>query len=71
MAIGVVHRIIADLFSEVRTLYEEGIEVLCPDGKIRIGHPFMGGWIADYMELLKIFAIQKNSCPLCDIDPQE
>ncbi|RPA71554.1 hypothetical protein BJ508DRAFT_199510, partial [Ascobolus immersus RN42] len=50
---------------------KDGMEVVCPDGKIRIGHPYMGGWIADYMELLKIFSIQKNSCPVCEIDPKE
>ncbi|RPA70769.1 hypothetical protein BJ508DRAFT_219011, partial [Ascobolus immersus RN42] len=58
----------SDLFVRpIRKLYQDGIKVVCPDGRVRFGHPILSGWIADYMETLKIFGNAMNSCPVCQI----
>ncbi|RPA72759.1 hypothetical protein BJ508DRAFT_216751, partial [Ascobolus immersus RN42] len=70
-ALAIVHWILYDIFIVVNRLYEKGMKVVCPDGKIRIGHPVLSGWIADYIEALKIFGIVSGSCPVCQIPPGE
>ncbi|RPA70723.1 hypothetical protein BJ508DRAFT_336871 [Ascobolus immersus RN42] len=57
--------IIKEIFKDVEKLEENGIEIVCPDSVKRYGHPVLAGWIADYMELVKLFSISNNSCPIC------
>ncbi|RPA71049.1 hypothetical protein BJ508DRAFT_218529, partial [Ascobolus immersus RN42] len=65
----IVQAVIRDVLYDLPRLHREGIRILCPDGKWRIGHVQVVGWLADYMEVIKIFSISKNSCPICQIDP--
>lgn len=61
----VMQEVIADTFSELPKLYEEGMEIVCPDGGVRTGHPILCGWIADYCEYEKLFSLTSKSCPCC------
>lgn len=67
----VVQAVIADALKDIPRLHKEGITVLCPDGKWRIGHVQVVGWLADYMEVIKVFSISKNSCPSCQVPTNE
>ncbi|RPA71058.1 hypothetical protein BJ508DRAFT_193366, partial [Ascobolus immersus RN42] len=51
--------------ADLEALQRDGMEVVCPDGKVRIGHPYLTGWLADLVEYSKIFAINSRSCPVC------
>ncbi|RPA73063.1 hypothetical protein BJ508DRAFT_341943, partial [Ascobolus immersus RN42] len=52
-----------EAFKDIGKLYKKGIEIVCPDGKIRWGHPILASWIADYMEYTKLFSILNKTCP--------
>ncbi|RPA72805.1 hypothetical protein BJ508DRAFT_334671 [Ascobolus immersus RN42] len=54
-----------------KRLHDEGIEVLCPDGNVRVAHVTPMGWIADYMEYTKVLSITNKSCPVCTVDTKE
>lgn len=46
-------------------MWEKGLEILCPDGEVRIGHPAIAGWLGDYPEYIKLFTASYGSCPVC------
>ncbi|RPA80514.1 hypothetical protein BJ508DRAFT_127671 [Ascobolus immersus RN42] len=62
---GVQQEVIKEAFKGIGKLYKKGIEIVCPDGKIRWRHPILAGWIADYMEYTKLFSICNKTCPVC------
>lgn len=64
-AAEIVQEVLRIVLEPLKRLYEEGIEVVCPDGKVRRGHPKIYGWIADYPEYIKLFTIANKSCPIC------
>lgn len=61
----VVHSVLWECLRDLEALQRNGMEVVCPDGKVRVGHPYLTGWLADLMEYSKIFAINSRSCPVC------
>ncbi|RPA76114.1 hypothetical protein BJ508DRAFT_213871, partial [Ascobolus immersus RN42] len=61
----VVHTILWRCLKDLVQLQVRGMDVVCPDGKVRTGHPYLTGWLADLMEYSKIFAINSKSCPVC------
>ncbi|RPA70825.1 hypothetical protein BJ508DRAFT_195509, partial [Ascobolus immersus RN42] len=44
---------------------KKGMEILFPDGEMRIGHPAIAGWLGDYPEYIKLFTASYMSCPVC------
>lgn len=44
----------------------EGIELTCPDGKVRRGYPVLAAWLGDYPEYIKLFTASYMSCPTCE-----
>ena len=60
-----VQSVIECVLRELPCLWKDGIEVVCPDGKTRIGHPVIGAWLADYPEYIKLFTASYMSCPIC------
>ncbi|RPA70944.1 hypothetical protein BJ508DRAFT_206815, partial [Ascobolus immersus RN42] len=70
-AAEVVQHVVRDAFEELPALFHEGMKITCPDGEVRIGHPILAGWIADYMEYINLFSIPKNSCPACSVPTTE
>lgn len=65
-----IQETLAIILKDLPRLYAEGMEINCSDGKKRVGHPILAGWIADYKEYSNIFQIKQNSCVNCEI-PQE
>src|SRR5690606_19304107 len=37
----------------------------CPDGRVRVCHPMLTGWLGDYPEYMKLFTTSYMSCPVC------
>ena len=63
----VLQQTFAIVLRDLPKLYEEGIEINCSDGKKRIGHPILGGYICDYKECGTLFQVKADSCVLCEI----
>lgn len=55
------------ILKDLTRLYSEGIEIECSDGKVRVCHPILAGWIADYKEYGSLFQVKNNSCVNCEI----
>jgi hypothetical protein len=53
------------VLKELEDLWKNGMEITCPDGKVRIGHPVIAGWLGDYPEYMKLFTTSYMSCPIC------
>lgn len=65
-ALKTVQDVLAILMKkELVDLWETGITLTCPDGKVRIGYPVVVGWIGDYPEYCKLFTTIHGSCPIC------
>ncbi|RPA70786.1 hypothetical protein BJ508DRAFT_198946, partial [Ascobolus immersus RN42] len=64
-ALETVQMVIDLVLQDIDKMWKEGIELTCPDGKIRIGHPVIGGWLGDYPEYIKLFTAAYMSCPVC------
>ncbi|RPA70559.1 hypothetical protein BJ508DRAFT_199232, partial [Ascobolus immersus RN42] len=62
-----IQQTLSVILQDLSVLYSTGIEFNCSDGKVRIGHPKMCGWIADYKEFGTLFQIYANSCAVCEI----
>ena len=62
-----VQSVLELVLQELPALWEKGIEILCPDGKVRIGHPVIASWSADYPEYIKLFTASYMSCPICTV----
>ncbi|RPA70895.1 hypothetical protein BJ508DRAFT_195847, partial [Ascobolus immersus RN42] len=60
-----IQEVMTLILQECIPLWQKGIEVLCPDGKVRIGHPVVAGWLGDYPEYIKLFTAAYMSCPIC------
>ena len=60
-----VQSVIECVLRDLPRLWRDGIEIICPDGKTRIGHPAVGAWLADYPEYIKLFTASFMSCPIC------
>ena len=60
-----IQQVLATVLAELKTLWKTGIEVVCPDGKVRTGHPAVAGWFGDYPEYIKLFTAAYMSCPIC------
>ncbi|RPA70844.1 hypothetical protein BJ508DRAFT_218841, partial [Ascobolus immersus RN42] len=50
-----IQETLAHILKDLPDLYDNGMEILCSDGKVRICHPIMAGWIADYKEYGKSY----------------
>jgi len=64
---GVFEHIFATLNGAAR----EGAPIDCADGKIRRFFPIMSAWIADHMENITLHWIKSNTCPKCEVAPEE
>lgn len=62
-----IQETLAIILGDLPKLYADGMEINCSDGKKRIGHPILAGWIADYKEYSNIFQVKNNSCVNCEI----
>ncbi|RPA70642.1 hypothetical protein BJ508DRAFT_219118, partial [Ascobolus immersus RN42] len=70
-ALQTVQAVLDLVLRDLRKLWITGMEVLCPDGKIRIGHPVLFSWLGDYPEFTKLFTTSYMSCPVCMASAEE
>ena len=65
VAAEVFQTVLSQVLGDVGRLYKEGMKIDCPDGIVRIGHPVVGEWLADYPEYTKLFGVLNKYCPAC------
>ncbi|RPA70687.1 hypothetical protein BJ508DRAFT_219104, partial [Ascobolus immersus RN42] len=64
-ASDIVQCVLELLLKTLPKMSRKGIKIMCPDGKMRIGHPVLACWIADYVEYNKLFSQVYGSCTIC------
>ena len=64
-ALETVQMVLNKVLKELQPMWESGMRITCPDGKVRIGHPVIAGWLGDYPEYIKLFTSSYMSCPTC------
>jgi len=69
-ALKTVQTVVNHILKELHSLWANGMELTCADGKVRVGHPVLVGWLADYPEYMKLFTTSYMSCPIC-ISPRD
>ncbi|KAG0641324.1 hypothetical protein HOY80DRAFT_883359, partial [Tuber brumale] len=58
--------LIEAIFTPIGEVAEVGIEIECPDGKVRQCFPCLAAWIADHLENVTLNGIQQNQCAVCE-----
>src|SRR5690606_21449171 len=64
-ALEMVQMVLDLVLKELGTLWTSGMEITCPDGKVRIRHPALAAWLGDYPEYMKLFTTSYISYPIC------
>jgi len=58
-------------FAPLNTEGREGAPIDCSDSKIRKYFLIMARWIAEHMENVTLPGIKSNTCPECEVPPEE
>ncbi|QRV93720.1 hypothetical protein RhiJN_21738 [Ceratobasidium sp. AG-Ba] len=58
-------RALEKVFEELRVASEEGIVVLCADGRYRRAYPIVAGALLDYEEQAPMAGVKRYRCPKC------
>ncbi|RPA72164.1 hypothetical protein BJ508DRAFT_194722, partial [Ascobolus immersus RN42] len=64
-ALEAVQSVLELVLAQLKPLWVNGMEILCPDGEVRVGHLAIAGWLGDYPEYIKLFTASYMSCPVC------
>ena len=59
------------IFAPLKGAAREAASIDCADSKIGRCFPIMSGWIADHMENVTLHGIKSNTCPKCEVLPEE
>ncbi|CUA74762.1 Reverse gyrase [Rhizoctonia solani] len=60
-----VHRVMEKMLEPLRVASEEGLEMWCPDGRLRHIYPRIGAYTADWPEQSLQCCTSEGSCPIC------
>ncbi|KAG8793370.1 hypothetical protein FRC12_002890 [Ceratobasidium sp. 428] len=60
-----VHRSMEKLLAPLREVWEDGVEMWCPDGRLRRIFPRIAAYIADFPEQSLQSCTSEGSCPMC------
>ena len=66
-----LHATIEQLLAPLQGPGENGVELSCADGKIRMCYPVLAAWIADHEEHVTLHNLARNSCPKCEVPPEQ
>ncbi|KIY63769.1 hypothetical protein CYLTODRAFT_125515 [Cylindrobasidium torrendii FP15055 ss-10] len=64
------HTAMSHLFEPLIDAGKEGVEMTSGDGKIRMVHPILASYVADYPEQCLITSSKYGSCPKCQCPPE-
>jgi len=59
------------IFGQLNGAARESTPIDCADGKIRRCFLIMSGWIVDRMANVTLHGIKSNTCPKCEVPPEE
>ncbi|KAG8795568.1 hypothetical protein FRC12_012665 [Ceratobasidium sp. 428] len=60
-----VHRSMEMLLAPIKQASEEGVEMWCPDGRLRRIFPRIAAYLADWPEQCLMACTKQSSCPIC------
>lgn len=66
-----LHATLEQLLSPLQAPGKNGIELSCADGKRRRCFPVLAAWIADHEEHMTLHNLARNSCPKCEVPPEQ
>ena len=66
-----LHATLEQLLEPLRHPGENGIDLPCADGKLRRCYPVLAAWIADHEEHVTLHNLARNSCPKCEVPPDQ
>jgi hypothetical protein len=71
-ALQTVHDVLAHMLKPLSTAEcQQGYEMVCADGNVRLCFPKLFCWMADHMENATIHGIASNRCPTCTIPTEK
>jgi len=59
------------IFALLNSAARESATIHCTDSKIRRCFLIISAWIADHMENVTLHGIKSNTCPKCEVPPEE
>ncbi|KAG9095093.1 hypothetical protein FRC06_010133, partial [Ceratobasidium sp. 370] len=62
-----VHRVMERILEPLKQASEEGIEMWCPDGRLRRVYPRVAAYMADWPEQNLHSCTSEGSCPVCSV----
>ena len=66
----ILHSVLQQIFQPMCNAGENGIEMSCSDGKVRMCFPILAAWLADHEEHITLHNLARNCCPKCEVDPE-
>ncbi|KAG9083719.1 hypothetical protein FRC06_004403, partial [Ceratobasidium sp. 370] len=63
-----VHRAMEKILEPLKVASEEGVEMWCPDGRLRRVYPRIAAYLADWPEQNLHSCTSEGSCPVCSTD---
>ena len=66
-AMKLFHECMGDIFEPMEKAGRDGVRMACADGCIRLCHPILFAYVADFPEQCLIGCCKQNRCPNCEV----